>query len=86
MIGLQLLPVFGVDDVDRAGPYASALGEAFQLTNFIRDVGEDLDRGRVYLPTDLWSRSVSTTICCAPVGVGVTSTPGCGVPSPTPWR
>lgn len=55
MIGLQLLPVFGVDDVDRAGPYASALGEAFQLTNFIRDVGEDLDRGRVYLPTDLWS-------------------------------
>lgn len=55
VIGLQLLPVFGVDDVDRAGPYASALGEAFQLTNFIRDVGEDLDRGRVYLPTDLWS-------------------------------
>jgi phytoene synthase len=55
VIGLQLLPVFGVDDVDRAGPYARALGEAFQLTNFIRDVGEDLDRGRVYLPTDLWT-------------------------------
>ncbi|XGU20518.1 phytoene/squalene synthase family protein [Rhodococcus sp. 3Y1] len=29
---------------------ASNLGEAFQLTNFIRDVGEDLDRGRLYLP------------------------------------
>ncbi|WP_132473155.1 phytoene/squalene synthase family protein [Rhodococcus sp. SMB37] len=54
VIGLQLLPVFGVDDVDAAAPYASTLGEAFQLTNFIRDVGEDLDRGRVYLPTDLW--------------------------------
>jgi phytoene synthase len=30
---------------------AAALGVAFQLTNFLRDVGEDLDRGRVYLPT-----------------------------------
>ena len=28
------------------------LGVAFQLANFIRDVGEDLDRGRVYLPQD----------------------------------
>lgn len=55
VIGLQLLTVFGVDDIDRAGPYASALGEAFQLTNFIRDVGEDLERDRVYLPNDLWT-------------------------------
>ena len=36
-----------------AEPYAIALGEAFQLTNFLRDVGEDVDRGRVYLPADL---------------------------------
>ena len=36
-----------------AEPYAIALGEAFQLTNFLRDVGEDADRGRVYLPEDL---------------------------------
>jgi phytoene synthase len=35
-----------------AEPYAIALGEAFQLTNFLRDVGEDADRGRVYLPAD----------------------------------
>ena len=28
------------------------LGEAFQLTNFIRDVAEDLDRGRIYLPLE----------------------------------
>ncbi|WP_408015840.1 phytoene/squalene synthase family protein [Rhodococcus chondri] len=54
VIGLQLLPVFDVDDPD-AAPYACALGEAFQLTNFVRDVGEDLERGRIYLPTDLWS-------------------------------
>ncbi|WP_193782497.1 squalene/phytoene synthase family protein, partial [Streptomyces sp. E2N171] len=37
----------------RAAPHAAALGVAFQLTNFLRDVGEDLDRGRVYLPADL---------------------------------
>jgi 15-cis-phytoene synthase len=35
-----------------AAPYAAALGKAFQLTNFLRDVAEDLDRGRVYLPLD----------------------------------
>jgi phytoene synthase len=35
-----------------AEPSAAALGVAFQLTNFLRDVGEDLDRGRVYLPAD----------------------------------
>ncbi|MFE3194460.1 phytoene/squalene synthase family protein [Nocardia sp. NPDC059240] len=52
-IGLQLLPVLGtVVPVADAEPAAAALGEAFQLTNFLRDVGEDLDRGRVYLPTD----------------------------------
>jgi phytoene synthase len=32
--------------------YAADLGRAFQLTNFLRDVAEDLDRGRVYLPQD----------------------------------
>ena len=51
-IGLQLLPVLGtVVPVPEAEPAAAALGEAFQLTNFLRDVGEDLDRGRIYLPT-----------------------------------
>jgi phytoene synthase len=35
---------------------ARALGFAFQLTNFLRDVGEDLDRGRVYLPRDVLGR------------------------------
>lgn len=53
VIGLQLLPVLGtVVPVEEAAPAAAALGEAFQLTNFLRDVGEDLDRGRVYLPAD----------------------------------
>ncbi|MFF8811438.1 phytoene/squalene synthase family protein [Streptomyces pactum] len=54
VIGLQLLPVLGtVVPREEAAPHAAALGVAFQLTNFLRDVGEDLDRGRVYLPADL---------------------------------
>jgi phytoene synthase len=53
VIGLQLLPVLGtVGPRDEAAPYAAALGKAFQLTNFLRDIDEDLDRGRVYLPAD----------------------------------
>lgn len=52
-IGLQLLPVLGtVVPVAEAEPPAAALGEAFQLTNFLRDVAEDLDRDRIYLPAD----------------------------------
>ncbi|MFD5424191.1 phytoene/squalene synthase family protein [Streptomyces sp. NPDC127084] len=54
VIGLQMLPVLGtVVPRETAAPHAAALGVAFQLTNFLRDVGEDLDRGRVYLPGDL---------------------------------
>jgi phytoene synthase len=53
VIGLQVLPVLGtVGPREEAAPYAAALGKAFQLTNFLRDVGEDLDRDRVYLPAD----------------------------------
>jgi phytoene synthase len=53
VIGLQVLPVLGtVNDRSEAAPHAASLGVAFQLTNFLRDVGEDLDRGRVYLPRD----------------------------------
>lgn len=54
VIGLQMLPVLGtVVPREEAAPHAAALGVAFQLTNFVRDVGEDLDRDRVYLPADL---------------------------------
>jgi 15-cis-phytoene synthase len=53
VIGLQLLPVLGtVAPQEDAAPYAAALGKAFQLTNFLRDVDEDLQRGRIYLPAD----------------------------------
>jgi phytoene synthase len=53
VIGLQMLPILGTVDGDAsAATAARALGDAFQLTNFIRDAGEDLERGRVYLPTE----------------------------------
>lgn len=53
VIGLQLLPILGTEGPQEdAAPHAAALGKAFQLTNFLRDVDEDLRRGRVYLPAD----------------------------------
>lgn len=51
VIGLEMLPILGYSD-PRAIEAASALGTAFQLANFIRDINEDLDRGRIYIPLD----------------------------------
>lgn len=51
VIGLEMVPILGPISPD-AYPAAEKLGIAFQLANFIRDVGEDLDRGRIYLPLD----------------------------------
>jgi phytoene synthase len=51
-IGTMMLPILGSTDPARAREPARQLGLAFQLTNFIRDVAEDLDRGRVYLPRE----------------------------------
>jgi len=56
VIGLQMLPILGRVSEEipwsRLEPHAVDLGLAFQLTNFIRDVAEDLRRGRIYLPQD----------------------------------
>jgi phytoene synthase len=54
VIGLQMVPILGHPTVPRriVEPYAHDLGVAFQLANFIRDVGEDLRRGRIYLPME----------------------------------
>ena len=49
VIGEMMLPILEPTDSAALEP-ARALGNAFQLTNFLRDVAEDLDRGRVYLP------------------------------------
>lgn len=51
VIGEMMLPILGARHRGVVGP-ARDLGLAFQLTNFLRDVGEDLDRGRVYLPVE----------------------------------
>ena len=59
VIGLQMVPILGALSPD-AYIAAEKLGIAFQLANFIRDVGEDLDRGRVYLPiTELQAHGVT---------------------------
>jgi phytoene synthase len=51
VIGLEMLPILGYND-PRAIEAATALGTAFQLANFIRDIDEDIDRGRIYMPLD----------------------------------
>lgn len=53
-IGEMMLPILEPSDPVAATAPARALGLAFQLTNFLRDIDEDLGRGRQYLPqTDL---------------------------------
>ncbi|HVF20402.1 MAG TPA: phytoene/squalene synthase family protein [Mycobacteriales bacterium] len=51
VIGRQMVPVLEPSDAS-AYDYAEDLGVAFQLANFVRDVGEDLRRGRLYLPLE----------------------------------
>ena len=51
VIGEMMLPILEPLDPAAYG-HARDLGNAFQLTNFLRDVAEDLDRGRVYLPQE----------------------------------
>jgi phytoene synthase len=51
VVGLMLTPVLGSTDA-RAASHAADLGRAMQLTNILRDVKEDLERGRVYLPAE----------------------------------
>ncbi len=52
VIGTMMLPILRPADPVAAREPARQLGLAFQLTNFIRDVAEDLDRGRIYLPQE----------------------------------
>ena len=50
-VAYMMLAVMEPDDSEAARPHAKALGEAFQLTNFLRDVREDVQQyGRIYLP------------------------------------
>ena len=51
VVGLLAAEIFGYTD-RKTQKYAHDLGMAFQLTNIIRDVGEDARRGRIYLPIE----------------------------------
>ena len=55
VVGIWMCHLFGVRSAE-AHRRASALGKAMQLTNILRDVGEDLERDRIYLPFDVMSR------------------------------
>jgi phytoene synthase len=55
VVGLMAAAIFGYED-RRTLKYAHDLGMAFQLTNILRDVGEDAARGRIYLPADEMER------------------------------
>ncbi len=52
VIGEMMLPILAPSDPIAAHGPARDLGLAFQLTNFLRDIDEDLDRGRQYVPQD----------------------------------
>ncbi len=52
VVGLVCIRIFGYSDL-RAEQFAEETGVAFQLTNILRDVKEDVERGRVYIPVDL---------------------------------
>jgi phytoene synthase len=61
-VGLLCVEIFGYEKTPKEDirAYAIAMGNAFQLTNILRDVGEDLERGRIYLPlADLKEAGVS---------------------------
>lgn len=76
VIGTMMLPILGSTDPAAAREPARQLGLAFQLTNFIRDVGEDLDRGRIYLPAqDLARFGVSPAHLAADAARGAASAP-----------
>jgi len=57
VVGLVCIKIFGYRD-PAAEPLAEHCGLAFQLTNIIRDVKEDVSMGRVYFPERIWSNSV----------------------------
>ena len=53
VIGFMIAPISGYSGGEQTLEYALRLGQAMQLTNILRDVGEDLSRGRIYLPHNL---------------------------------
>jgi phytoene synthase len=55
VIGLMMARIMRLPD--ESLPYAQLLGRAFQYMNMVRDLAEDLDRHRIYLPQELWQQA-----------------------------
>lgn len=55
-VGLMLLPIIATENQSKLKTVAKALGEAMQFTNILRDIGEDYDSNRIYIPVDLLDR------------------------------
>ena len=61
-VGVMMTAIMEPDDREQALPHARKLGEAFQMSNFLRDVREDIvDRDRIYLPRETLTRHGVTT-------------------------
>jgi phytoene synthase len=63
VVGLVCIRIFGYTD-PRAEKLAEETGIAFQLTNILRDVAEDAERNRVYLPLKIWRPTTFRSIRC----------------------
>jgi 15-cis-phytoene synthase len=61
VVGLVCIRIFGYSDA-RAEQLAEETGVAFQLTNILRDVKEDVERGRAYIPVDLMDEFGETVV------------------------
>lgn len=61
VVGLMIVPITGYDGGEPTRDRAVELGQAMQLTNILRDVGEDLARGRCYLP-EAWLSAFGVSV------------------------
>src|SRR5690606_22066280 len=75
VVGLWLTRLFGVHD-STVLERADRLGHAMQLTNILRDVGEDRLQGRIYLPTREMERYAVTPEALTEMTLGAPVTPG----------
>lgn len=55
-VGLMILPILSVKNHKKLEEVAIKLGTAMQITNILRDIGEDLNRNRVYIPKEIMDR------------------------------
>ena len=74
VVGLVCIRIFGYTDA-RAEGFAEETGVAFQLTNILRDVKEDVERGRVYVPQEMMAEFGVPTARLKALAAGATMAP-----------